>query len=372
MNTFFWFAVFCQLIAGVVAIATIGLYTRGVWPLALTALFSGCCPPLQQWFYGVNLTSSEIVSIVPVSLMGFALAKGFLAYRSSPISHGWRSLSWNCVGWFAIAGALIGVHSLIRDSGATFATFLALFVVGRAIVADRKRVLLAISIGAVLIAGATAVRQPVRMWNKQRIGAALVCGSSEGSVWRYGLWLKHDAFDWYETSGIGLGEYLNPEGAHRVEAYYSAGRPRPQLFSLCTLIEGMIERPRDALSFKASRLPVLWLGTNRWPHAELSLVSGWCLAFYGGLAALVAARWWRQRYIPEPIYVYLLLIVAASSVIHYEFRYTFPIWQTLILTPGLLLATYLKNGWRDEVSLPSQAVLDPIGSGAPGRESIAA
>ena len=150
---------------GVMAIATARLYTKDIWALAITAFCTGYCPPLQSWFYGASLTSSEIVSFVPLSLLFFVLGKAFIAYRSAagPSNGGAgssaaadraaASLVARRVGSLGLAlvrmaGLLIGLYSLARDSGAVFATFVACFLVGRAVVWDRRRLPLAISAAA--------------------------------------------------------------------------------------------------------------------------------------------------------------------------------------------------------------------------------
>jgi hypothetical protein len=45
----------------------------------------------------------------------------------------------------------------------------------------------------------------------------------------------------------------------------------------------------------------------------------------------------RREPIPEPIYLYAALIVLAMPLIHFEFRYTFPIWNALVLVPALMI-----------------------------------
>jgi hypothetical protein len=237
---------------------------------------------------------------------------------------------------------LIGLHSLVRDSGAAFATFIACFLIGRAVLADRRRTLLAIATAAIVLAGVAAVREPVKLWNQRRISIYTVCTSSQGAIWRYGLWMRHDQYDWFQSAGIGFGEYLDPDAATRVEEFYKAGRPLPELYSLRQLAQAVAKRPADALAFKISRLPVLWLGTDRWPKMQWGLVPSWCAGFYLLLPGFVGMRLWRRERIPEPVYLYMLLIVCASPLIHFEFRYTFPIWNTLVLVPGLLLATLSK------------------------------
>jgi hypothetical protein len=97
------------------------------------------------------------------------------------------------------------------------------------------------------------------------------------------------------------------------------------------------------LPFKAERLPVLWLGADRWPNVQWRLTHLWCLAFYLMLTALIVMRLRRRQYVPELLYLYLALIFCASPLIHFEFRYTFPIWNTLVLVPGLLVATLTRE-----------------------------
>jgi hypothetical protein len=349
MFTFFLFAGLVQLFFGAMAVATVNLYTRNTWALVLTALATGCCPPLQEWFYGVNLTSSEIVALIPLSLMMFALAKGLFAFRSVPAGT-WRAvISWRVWGWFGLVSLLIGLHSLVRDSAAVFAAFLACFLVSRAILADRRRCLLALSTAAILLIGVFIVRQPIKMWNKQRIGISTVCTSSEGCIWRYGLWLPHDQVAWFQSSGIGFGQYLDADAALRVESYFKSGQANPELYSLGQLAQAIANRPGDAIAFKVERLPVLWLGTDRWPNVQWRLTHFWCLGFYLMLVALIVMRMCRHLYVPEMLYLYLALIFCASPLIHFEFRYTFPIWNTLVLVPGLLVAT-LARDWRGEVA----------------------
>jgi len=36
-------------------------------------------------------------------------------------------------------------------------------------------------------------------------------------------------------------------------------------------------------------------------------------------------------------------LICASPLIHFEFRYTFPIWNSLVLVPGLLVATLARE-----------------------------
>jgi hypothetical protein len=353
MRTFFVFSVLCQIFFGAMAIATIALYTRRTPALLLTAFCSGFCPPLQERFFGVDLTSSEVVGLVPFSLLFFALSKAFIAYRSAP-ADSWRQwlsrVSWReglprqMVFWFALSGVFLGWYSLTRDPGRVFTWFVGTFIVARALVVDRGRLLPAMVAAMLLVAGTYAVRYPVQLWNKARSGRSTICGTSDGCIWRYGLWSKHDQFAWYESVGMGFGEYLDPDAARRVEGYYQQDKPQATFYSLYELARAIAKRPADALAFKVARLPVLWLDTDMWPRSQWRLEAKWCVLFYLALAAFIAVRVWRRQYIPEPLYLYVLLVCCSMPFIHFEFRYTFPAWHTLVLGPGLLFSLLRRGG----------------------------
>jgi hypothetical protein len=344
MWTFFWFSVTAQLLFGLMAIATAALWTRNPFALAIVGFCTGFCPPMQERWYGVNLTSSEIVALVPLSMIFFALAKGFMAYRERGGGIG-SMASLRRVGIsFALGGILIGLYSLSRDSGTAMATFAALFLLGRAVLFDRSRLSSAAVAAALLVAGTAVVRYPVEHWNQKRIGTAVVCTSSAGCIWRYGLWLPHDSCTWFAASGIGFGQYLDPDAAKRVEQHYLENKPLPELYSFAQLVQAVCARPVDAVAYRAARAPILWLGSDYpWPKMEFGLIPAWCLGFYGSLAAFCALQYRQRRQIPEVLYLYLLLLVCASPLIHCEFRYSFPIWNTLVLAPGLLVATLSRN-----------------------------
>jgi hypothetical protein len=348
MWTFFWFAVAAQLFFGLMAIATAALWTRNSLALATVAFCTGICPPVQDWLYGMNLTSSEVVALMFLSLVFFALAKGFAAYRALD-SRVW-SLAWlRRIGiWFALSGVLIGLYSLVRDAGAVLATFTAMFLVGRALLLDRSRWRSAAVAAGLLLVGVFAVRHPVERWNHRRIGSAVVCTSSAGCIWRYGLWLPHDACSWFADAGIGFGQYLDPDAAKRVEQYYVDNQPLPELYSFAQLARAIWLRPLDAVAYRAARWPMLWLGwLHPWPNVEFGLIPAWCLGFYALFAMFCAVQYRNCRQTPEVLYLFMLLLVCASPLIHSEFRYSFPVWNTLILVPGLLVATLSRTGWLE-------------------------
>ena len=345
MWTFFWFSVLAQLIFTLLAIATAALWTRSTVALAIVAACTGFCPPLQEWYYSSSLTCSEIVSLVPLSAAIYALARGFTTYQQAAGRFWGIALRWRVGLWFGLAGLLIGLNSLVRDSCEVLGTFTAVFLIVRALLVDRRRLVLAACSAGVLLACVTAVRYPVKLWNYRRIGVRVVSVSGDGLIWRHDLWQPHDG--WYSKSGVGLGEYLDSAAAARVEAYYLAKKPYPALYSFGQLAQAVWRRPGDALAFKAVRLPILWLGTTEmWPTVQWGLDQTWCIFFYGSFLVFWAIQYRRGRRIPEVLYLYFALMVCASAVIHYEFRYTFPIWNTLVLAPGLLAATLGRNDWR--------------------------
>ncbi len=282
MFTFFMFAVVAQLIAGALAVATAALWTRGTVALSLVAFASGFCPPVQEWLYGFNLTSSEIVALPMLALTFLVLSKAFLAWANCGIgsqpevagrlesvvpskSQGigvWRAAFWRLLPdglnrrawlWFALAGVLIGCSSLTRDCIRVFAWFVAAFVIARAVAVDRRRMKAAMTVAVVLLAGQYAIRYPVQMWNSHRAGRSTICQSSEGAVWRYGLWFKHDQCDWYDSVGIGFGEYLDHDAAARVDAYYESGKLGADYYS-------MFELCKQPGSGQSMRLRSKWLG----------------------------------------------------------------------------------------------------------------
>jgi hypothetical protein len=362
MTPLFWFAVLSQLAFGAIAVATAALWTRSTAALALTAFFTGCCPPLQNWYYSSNLTSSELVALVPMSAAIFALSKAFIAYRAARPAN-WQSPYDGAVWiWFATAGVLIGLCSLIRDSGHIFTFFVAAFMIARAVAFDRPRFMLSIAAALVMMTGTQAI--PIERWNQARIGLPVVSTSDAMAIWRYGLWMPpnrkgiHDfiagmaadlspaASEWFENdlyrwciaAGFGFGHSLDPEAATRVEGRYQSGGAHAAAYSLIQLVRAVSSHPVDAIEFKVRRIPVLWLGTGMWPDVRLGAGSIWCLAAYGCLIAYISVQRRRGRLIPEPVYLYALLVLMAMPLIHFEFRYTFPIWNSLVMVPGLLIS----------------------------------
>jgi len=180
------------------------------------------------------------------------------------------------------------------------------------------------------------MRQPVKYWNKHRAGIAEVA-MTDNSLWRHVIWSKTDSVNWYYTSGIGLGHTLDPEAASRVEKAFADGHGTPWM-SFKELMIAVIKNPLKALDFKIKRLPVLFLGTVEWPNSTLSLISGWCIAFYLLLFTYLILCVIKKTWPAEILYLYFCFLLASSVLIHFEFRYSFPCWLTLNLVPGYLFA----------------------------------
>jgi hypothetical protein len=71
----FLFTTLMLFLWGATVVATAAMFTQRTWILAATAFLTGCCPPLHDYFYSRTLTCSEIVVLVPLGMMFFALCK---------------------------------------------------------------------------------------------------------------------------------------------------------------------------------------------------------------------------------------------------------------------------------------------------------
>lgn len=363
MWSLFWFSAVIQLIFGILVLATAAIWTRSPLALLLIAISTGFCPPLQNWFYSENLTSSEIISLVPLALFVLVFARAMIAYHQAEGTFWGMARQWRVAIWFILAGMLIGVNSLVRDSATILGTFTAAFVFGRSLLMDRRRLALAACSAAMVMLGVAMAREPVKHWNNDRAGISVVSTGVTWGLWRLSLWQPHDKFGWYTVTGVGLGEYLDPHAAARVDKYFNEKQPHPEWYSFKEFVHAVSMRPLDAIAFKAVRLPVLWLGTtDRWPNIVWGLTPIWCAAFYGMFALFCLIQWRRGRRVPEVLYLSLLMIACASVIVHYEFRYTFPVWNTLVMAPGLVVAVLSKNGWRSEIDLQKHT---PLAEGEP-------
>ena len=261
--------------------------------------------------------------------------------------------------WSTSAGMWLGISSLVRDSLSLFALFTAIVLLMQTRLRNRRAIGIALASGCTFLFATEAVRFPVKLWNLSRIKIATIATSSEGAIWRAGLWSKHDAYPWYLKAGIGLGEYLDPEAAKRVEEYYESRKPSPAWYSFTQLVQAVWKHPLEALKFKFSRLPALWLNQPDWAPSEFGWVTAWCLAFYAGFLIYFVIQRSAGRPIPASLYLYLLFLTCSSALIHFEFRYMFPVWQMLVVLPAIWSATVPQT----ELALQAEEPLSAPSSG---------
>ncbi len=352
--TCYWFNVTSLFLFGVITLATAALYTRRTVPLVLTAFLTGFCPLLDTYFFSQFMTCSEVVALVPLAVMTFALCKAILLRDDSR--------TWQAVFWFALAGGCLGLASLTRDSLSQFGQFVALVLVAQVLwrkwrgLRPWRQVGWTMAYTAALLVCMRVPRYQVEQWNLERINLACVSTSQNLSVWRYGLWAKHDAEPWCVLTGLGFGEYLDPDAPARVENYYLSGESWPELYSLGQLVQAVWQHPLKAVEYKVARLPVLWLGTFEWPRCVLHLVSFWCIGTYVCFFWYLRARFRARRPVPEPLYLFPLFLACAMPFIHFEVRYSFPAWHMLVILPALWAAHQAELA---SVVLPLRGKLAP-------------
>ena len=256
----------------------------------------------------------------------------------------------------------MGLNSLVRDRRQFSGAFTAAFLFGRSLFFDRRRLALAACSAAMVMLGVAMVREPVKRWNRYRAGIPVVSTGVTWGLWRLSLWQPHDKYPWYTVTGVGLGEYLDPDAAARVDKYFNQKQPHPEWYSFKEFVQAIAKRPLDAAAFKLVRLPVLWLGsTDKWPNLAWGLTPIWCAAFYGMFGLFSRFNCGVADACPRRFYLCFLMMACASVIVHYEFRYTFPIWNTLVMAPGLVVAVWSKNGWRIETDIghPPRQVESP-------------
>jgi hypothetical protein len=241
--------------------------------------------------------------------------------------------------WCASAGIWLGLASLVRDSLSAFAWFTAISLLISTRLKNVRSIGVALVSGCVLIMTTELVRYPVKQWNLARIKNATIATSSQGAIWRTGLWARHDAYPWYHDAGIGLGEFLDPAAAQRVQVYYDKQKPLPAWYSFCQLAQAVWNHPWAALQFKISRISLLWLSVPNWSLAHFNFVAAWCLIFYGLLFRYIVIQVRARRPIPASLYLYPLFLACSSALIHFEFRDTFPVRQMLVVLPAVWSAT---------------------------------
>ena len=319
----FWL---CFLVASSILLAAAYRYLTDFGPRVLAAISIAYCPPLLMLLHSSGLASSELVCFVPLASMIFCMSVAFDKLRKS---------TKGAFIWFALLGLNIGVLGFIRDSHLPFGTFIFLFLILGAIFKNYNLKDVVVS-GISLLVLIQLTIFPVKAWNQKRIGSYIISSSSGGSIWRYGIWTKHDASDWYVEAGLGAGEYLDPDAAVAIEKYYQEGNSS-NLYSMKMFALAILKKPLDFMIFKLTRLPTLFLGdTKEFPLRTFKPYIVWSSIFYFILFLYVACCWKRKIIVPEFTYLYLLYICCAAVLIHFEYRYTEAIWLSLIFVPSML------------------------------------
>jgi len=327
MLPFFIFLIVSQAVVAWFAGATVALFTANPWLRGGTVFLAALGIPMKIFYFSPGLTSSENAHLIPFAAFFYFLTKMFCEF--------WTTQSGSTKAVFrsaGLAGFLLGIVSLIRDSNYQFALFLLVAIPLLAFFRDRTRVKLGIKVGLLLLVVAFSVRFPVQRWNKKRVGAAIIASSS--NLWREGVWFKHDEAYWYYEPGFGMAEYLDPSAAADVaKAYHD--HTGGDFYSFRRWLGVIVTNPVRALHFKVQRLPI-FLGTRPWPDSVVYFISVWCAAFYLLLATYLVRAAVRRTWPNEVTYLYMVFLGCCLPIIHFEFRYSFPIWFTLPLVPAFL------------------------------------
>lgn len=313
-------------------------WTHSKVSVVLAIIFSVFCLPLLKHVSGPYLTSSETVTMPFLMLFYFQLSRLQLSLLQR------QKIKKSS---FFFLGFNLGILSLVRDSFSGFALFMAgSFLLWGFISKFRKfrEVFVAVCI---FVLGVQAVRLPVKAWNKERAGLWAVSSSSAGAVW-WGVWAEPNTSGWIYEGGIGVGSFLDPETGKYMREKFRQGTGVSLSFR--KFLGLIFKKPVEFLSYKAKRLPVLWLGAGMWPN----LRKNFFFYFNFGVLTLFFTYLFLIRKgglgrIPLFLVVYWVFLSLASLLIHFEFRYSFPAWQAWYLTPGLLWAAIINGvGKKDE------------------------
>jgi len=333
MFQFFVFLILSQIVVACLAGSMMRLLTQNQWIIGITVFLSALGIHMQRYVFGVGLTSSEVTGLIPFSIFFYLLLRLWIRlWGSSDSAHQKEIL---CLA--GLAGITIGLVSLIRDSNFQFAKFLLVGIPLLALIRDRRKFVLSLGVGMLLVGLAASVRLPILKWNKKRIGVAVMATSS--NIWHESVWLQHDAADWYIDTGIGMAQYLDPQAAIDVKKAYENGTGG-NFYSFRRCLGVLLSNPLRVIKFKAVRLPIL-LGTSHWPESKLAPFVVWCFCFYLMLAIYLLRAAMAKYWPLDVTYFYMLFLACSSLFIHFEFRYTYPIWITLYLVPGLIYLQWL-------------------------------
>lgn len=338
-HSLFYFFTLCNAISAIFLFLTALHLLKSFWGRLLAIAMIAYIPPIHGYVTLTLFSSSEFVCMMFFSIFFFALFHLMEDLNNENISLK------RLLGFAALAGLSMGFILITRESNLLFSYFLIAFILAMAFVFRKYPKKNAALTALVFFLAFQSFVKPVKIWNRKRIGHSVVALSSSGAVWRYGLWSKHDAVDWYITTGIGFGHYLDPSAAERVEMAYKEGNGNPRL-SLLELIGAISKRPVDALLFKAKRIPVLWLATGLWPDLSWTWLSSWNFIHYLLLAVFTLVAFRTKGGVDPTFYLYGAFLFLASFLIHSEYRYTLPVWSSLVFIPACLIEDIFWNPSR--------------------------
>lgn len=346
-------------ISSLIILGALCVYTQNLWAMLLAAFVLGYSPPLQDWHYGKIFANSEVGILVPLALSYLFYALGTKAFWKN------QAITKRKLLYFALAGFFIGAASISRASNVSFAVVACLLFLGVVAIRLKFRFQPLLRAGILCVAFYAAFQvlpATTSLWNLARVGEYKIF---DGTDWRIGIWQPYRGNGFTYSSGIGIGDYLNPEKADRL--YNSSGLPR-RTFSVEFLKE-FAKQPIKAAMFRIKRFPLLYLGYGGpaypnnamppekvWPEfSNIERMKGWIIGlyenqFYSVLMYLFLFMYLgscivRKTWPPEIMYFYLIFLLIASPFVHAEFRYSFPILLIIrMATPLAFLVLMAKLG----------------------------
>jgi hypothetical protein len=338
MKVIFWFAFVCDFVSGLMLLLTFWLYSNNLLASLVCAVFCGYAPPLQGFVYSWTLTASETIHAVPITMTFYFLARGLKKFwkgNSLPITQ------------FALSGFCLGLAGITRESNYQFAVFTTVLFVIQAIIRRPKSLRTIFLLALIFFSSALLPRKVTQTWNQHRLGQAVVSHASPDDHPSEYYFSKFDPTPGFGNSvGLNLGDYLNPEATKRIEQARASGHLSNRMVYF-ELAKSILKSPLKALRFKLIRAPTFYLGTDIWPHTELSWPSVWALFMYVTFFSyLFYTVFLLKKWPLEITYYYLTFITLAYILIHSEFRYTFPALIPLRVVPGIVLALFLNHRYK--------------------------
>lgn len=321
---YFIFTLILQFLCSIFVMLLAQRFLKSEWGIFCVGLLSVFCPPIMNLHYGLGLFMAE-----PLSSLFLASALYFLSNFWDKFQNN-KSIS-ECFPSIILFSLSMTLASYSRDIYGAFLIFICLLLFIH-FVLKREHFKTTTAFIAISLSCLFMLQLPWMIRNKHVAGSRVMATSSNGVVWRAGLWMDHKEADkWCGGCGLGLGHYLSPLKAKEVENKFATSKERvATLFSIKTFLELIIQHPWKAFMFKASRYDFLWFGGRPGPlSAPLDIISYWscaigCIFF---LIFLFVKRW--QFYLE--LWAFPLFILALSSLIHFEHRYSHPFF--LLITP---------------------------------------